>query len=249
MSPGLARRQGRERPLAQLPRWLPIAFLLVLAAQVAWQAAQPQRAPVAADLPPAPSAAALRLGALGEPSALARAAMVWLQAFDAGGENTLPYQQLDYERLVGWLRAILALDPRSDYPLFSAARVYAETADPARQRRIFEFIAEQFAQDPNRRWLAMAHAALLAKHRLNDLPLARRYAGAIQQSVTDPSVPLWAKQMEIFILEDMNELEAAKVMLGGMLATGRIFDPDERRFLEGRLKELEARLRQAPANR
>jgi hypothetical protein len=49
--------------------------------------------------------------------------------------------------------------------------------------------------------------------------------------------------MEIFILEDMNELEAAKVMLGGLLATGRIKDADERRFLQGRLEEIEQRLK------
>ena len=51
--------------------------------------------------------------------------------------------------------------------------------------------------------------------------------------------------MEIFILEGMNELAAAKVMLGGLLATGRIRDPEERRFLEGRLAEIEQRLRAA----
>jgi hypothetical protein len=52
--------------------------------------------------------------------------------------------------------------------------------------------------------------------------------------------------MEIFILEDMNELEAAKIMLGGLLATGRIRDPQERRFLQGRLEELERRLTSKP---
>jgi hypothetical protein len=36
-------------------------------------------------------------------------------------------------------------------------------------------------------------------------------------------------------------------MLGGLLATGRINDPAERRFLEGRLEELERRL-QAGSN-
>ncbi|MDH5578473.1 MAG: hypothetical protein OEZ09_08425, partial [Betaproteobacteria bacterium] len=55
-------------------------------------------------------------------------------------------------------------------------------------------------------------------------------------------VPLWAKQMEVFILEDMNELEAAKIMLGGMLASGRLEDPGERRFLKERLEELERRV-------
>jgi hypothetical protein len=214
-----------------------------LSAQIAWQLARHAAAPAATDLPPAPSVQALRLASVGEPAALARLAMLWLQAFDSRGDNAVPYQRLDYTRLAGWLHAILATDPRSEYPLFVAARVYAENPDPAKMRRIFDFIFEEFATDPNRRWPALAHAALLAKHRLQDLPLARRYAAAIQQLATDESVPLWARQMEIFILEDMNELEAAKVMLGGLLAAGRIGDPQELRFLQGRLEELERRLK------
>jgi hypothetical protein len=151
--------------------------------------------------------------------------MIWLQAFDSHGGNALPYQQLDYGRLVAWLRAILATDPRSDYPLFAAARIYAENGDERKARQVLDFIEAEFARDPNRRWSSLAQAALLAKHRLHDLPLAQRYASAIQRLTTDPTIPSWAKQMEIFILEDMNELEAAKVMLGGLLATGRIQDP------------------------
>ena len=48
--------------------------------------------------------------------------------------------------------------------------------------------------------------------------------------------------MEIFIAEDMNELEAAKIMLGGMLESGQLDDPGERRFLKERLEELEKRI-------
>ena len=88
----------------------------------------------------------------------------------------------------------------------------------------------------------MTHAAMLAKHRLKDLPLALKYARAVDQLTTSKEVPLWAKQMEVFILEDMNELEAAKVMIGGLLASGSLSDPAEARFLALRLKELEKRL-------
>jgi len=56
-------------------------------------------------------------------------------------------------------------------------------------------------------------------------------------------VPLWARQMEIFILEDMNELEAARIMLGGLLERGDIRDPNELRFLRHRLEELEKRVK------
>jgi hypothetical protein len=193
------------------------------------------------DLPAAPRPEALRLASFGEPEAAARLAMLYLQSFDLGGANTLPYQKLDYARLIDWLGAILALDPRSDYPLFSAARVYAEVPDPARSRAMLEFVYREFLRDPNRRWPWLAHAALLAKHRLHDLPLALRYATAIDEKTRAPDVPSWAKQMRVFILEDMNELEAAKILLGGLLASGKITDPAEARFLEQRLKELEAR--------
>jgi hypothetical protein len=230
-----------ERPLSAVPRWVLALLAAAIAAQIAWRRAEPVPVPAAEDLAPAPSARALRIAAFGETAALARLGMVWLQAFDARGGNALPYRQLDYARLAGWLRAILDTDPRSGYPLFAAARVYAENPDPERARRMYEFVYQAFLEDPNARWSALAHVALLAKHRLNDLPLARRYAAAIARLATDPTIPDWARQMEVFILEDMNELEAAKVMLGGLLATGRIRSPEERRFLEARLKALEER--------
>ena len=233
---------GEPRALAAVPRRLLLLLAIALAAQIGWRAAGRVSAPAASDLPPAPSGAALRLASLGETAAFARVAMLWLQTFDSRSDNAIPYQQLDYGRLIGWLRAVLEVDPRSGYPLFAAARVYAENPDPRKARQMFEFIESEFLRDPNGRWAALAHVALLAKHRLHDLPLARRYASEIQRLTTDPTIPSWASQMEIFILEDMNELEAAKVMLGGLLATGRIRDPEELRFLRGRLEEIERRL-------
>lgn len=237
---------GAQRPLSSVPAWVHALLAAALAAQIGWRLAGRAGAPAAEDLPPAPSASALRLASLGEPAALARLAMVWLLAFDARGDNAVPYQKLDYARLTGWLRAILALDAKSDLPLFAAARVYAENPDPAKMRAMLEFIAAEFAADPNRRWPALAHAALLAKHRLRDLPLALRYASLLERRTTDPSVPHWARQMGVFILEDMNELEAARILLGGLLAAGRLSDPDEQRFLEQRLRELEVRVKDTP---
>ena len=231
-----------ERALRELPAWLWLALALALAAQLAWRVQEASPSVRAADLPPAPSAAALRLASFGEPEAAARVAMLYLQAFDYGGANASPYRRLDYGRLVDWLSAILVLDPRSDYPLFAAARVYAENPDPAKSRLMLEFIYREFLADPDRRWASLAHAALLAKHQLRDLPLARRYAAAVQRYARSPDVPLWARQMELFILEDMNELDAARIMLGGMLASGAIRDADEARFLRQHLEELERRL-------
>jgi hypothetical protein len=230
------------RTLACVPSWVWLALALSLAAQLAWQSTRQPAPPAAADLPPPPPVQALRLASFGEPEAAARLVMLYVQAFDLGGGNALAYKNLDYRRLTGWLRAILELDPRSEYPLFLAARVYAEVPDEARSRIALEFVYEEFFRDPNRRWPWLAHAALLAKHRLGDLALAHRYAAAVDHYTTSEDVPLWAKQMEIFILEDLNELEAARIMIGGLLAKGAIRDPAEARFLKERLNELEARI-------
>ena len=220
------------RPVSAVPRWVLAFVALSLAAQIAWEARHDTGAAAAPELPPAPGVHALRLASFGEPEAVARLAMVHLQS----------YRTPDFGRLVDWLEAILELDPRSQYPLFSAARVYAETAGPADSRLALEFVYRQFLRDPNRRWPSLAHAALLAKHRLEDLPLARRYAQALRQHATGSDVPPWVQQMEIFILEHLDELEAARVLIGSLIQSGILQDPAELRFLESRLRELERRL-------
>jgi len=212
------------------PAWVTGLVVAALAAQLAWHAGLRRPSLRAEELPPAPRAAALRLASFGEAPAASRLGMLYLQAFDL--------RTLDYPRVTEWLRALLELDPRGPYPLFTAARVYAEVPDAARCRLMLEFVYQQFLLDPDRRWPWLAHGALLAKHRLHDLPLARRYAAAIDRHTTAPDVPLWARQMEIFILEDMNELEAARIMIGGLLASGRITDPAEIAFLKQRLEQL-----------
>ena len=232
---------ARERPLSAIPAWIIVLLVSGLALQVAWQTWRV--APVAQniDLPPAPSPLLLRAVSLGEPELAARIAMLYLQAYDLRGDNSIKYQQLDYERLIDWLRTIVQTDPKSSYALFSAARIYAENPDRAKCRALLEFLYETFGSNPDRRWPWLAHAALVAKHRLGNLQLALQYARAIDRKVRDPRAPIWAKQMEVFILEDMNELEAAKVMLGGLIASGRVSDPNELRSLQGRLRQLERR--------
>ena len=230
-----------QRPIAAVPRGVLALLALGLAAQIALKASAPPPRAAAEDLPPAPSIAALRLASFGDPVALAKALMLYLQAFDYQSGSKVPYRDLDYGRLEAWLTRILELDPRGQYPLLAASRLYAEVPVEAKQRRMLEFVYRQFLLDPERRWPWLAHATAIAKHRLHDLPLALRYAQAIQRYAVADNVPLWAKQMEIFILEDMDELETARLIIGGYLQSGTIKDPAELRFLDERLKQLEAR--------
>jgi len=238
-----------ERPLSHVSA--PVLALLAagLALQIGLHYLTPAPQAKAEDLPPPPAASMLRLASLGEPIALAKILMLHLQAFDYQSGSKIPYKDLDYTRLEGWLARILELDPAGQYPLLAAARLYAEVPREAKQRSMMDFIYRQYFLDPNRRWPWLAHATFLAKHRLRDMGLARKYASTIEKYTTAKDVPPWATSMEIFILEDMNELETARIMIGGLIASGKVSDRAELIFLNGRLREIEERLKQGGPTR
>ena len=239
-----------ERPLSHVSA--PVLALLAagLALQIGLHAVTPEPQAKAQDLTQPPATSLLRLASLGDPIALAKILMLQLQAFDYQSGSKIPYKELDYARVEAWLSRILELDPGGQYPLLAASRLYAEVPDEARQRSMLDFVYRQYLRDPNRRWPWLAHATFLAKHRLQDMDLALKYAAALQKYTTAKDVPAWATTMEIFIREDMNELETARVMIGGLLASGRITDRGELNFLDGRLREIEERLKQgSPAKR
>jgi len=232
----------RERPLSDVPGWIIGLLAGALALQVLLASSHPEPTAKAEDLGPPPSVETLRLAAVGEPVALAKLLMLYLQAFDYQAGTRIPYRDLNYAHLEGWLRGILALDPAGQYPLMAASRLYAEVPDPARQRRMLELVYVEYLNDPNRRWPWLAHATIVAKHQLKDLPLARKYAVALQQHTTTPDAPPWVRQMEPFILEDMNELEAARLLIGGLIASGQVKDQRDLELLERRLRLLEERI-------
>lgn len=214
------------------PAGIVALLLAALSAQCVLHVTVPAPPAPAPTLPAAPPLPALRLASLGDAPAAARLAMLYLHAFDAG----MPLRALDYGHVASWLEAALALDPGSRLPIV-AAQGYAAVADPARVRVMLAFIEQAFGADPARRWPELAQAALVARHRLHDMALARRYARAIRLHA--PGAPAWARQLELFVLQDMNELDSARAVAGALLAEGTITDPNEIRFLEERLRELE----------
>ena len=189
---------------------MPAAVRLMLAAafaiQIGWHASRPDPRAEVRDLGPAPAVSALRIAALGDEAALAKLLMLRLQAHDSQPGASIPFVDLDYDRVAAWLDAIIDLDPRADSPLLAAARLYGSVADPGRQRLMFELVHRRFLEDPARRWPWLAHAAVMAKHRLGDPALASRYAGALAEHATDPSVPAWVRDMSAVIAADMLQL-------------------------------------------
>ncbi len=227
------------RPLTVVPRPLYVLLVLALLGQLALRSLQPSPLPRAEALPAPPQEDVLRLAVLGEPVAGAKLLMLWLQLFDDQPGISIPFRRLDYGRVEGWLDRALSLDPRARYPLLAASRLYGEVPDPRRQRRMLDFVYRRFLEDPGRRWPWLAQGVIIARHELHDSALALKYARALADSPNRGEIPAWARQMHIFVLEDMGELEAARILIGGLLDSGRITDPHELAFLRRRLTQME----------
>jgi hypothetical protein len=225
-----------ERSFSAVPRWVAAVFVLALLGHGAMRYAEPRPSAVAAALEAPLPPAALRVLSVGEPQVLSQWLTLYLQAFDNQPGVSIPFAALDYARVTAWLKTALTLDPAAQYPLMMAAQLYGQVNDAPRQRAMCEFVHREFLQRPDARWRWLAHCAIMARHRLKDMPLALRYAEDITQHAGKASS--WARQMRIFLLADMGEAERAAVLLGGLLAGNEISDAKEMHFLTEQLEKL-----------
>ena len=188
-----------------------------------------------------PSVQGARLISLDEPVAFAKMLNLVTQAHDVQPGLSLAYGQLDYDQLTQWLDLSLALDPTGQYPLMAGSRLYTQnSADRGRQRKMTDWVATRFLDDPERRWQWMGHVAYVARAQFKDQALAMKYAETLRDKTENiPSVPAWARQLDIFFKIENKDSDTAKFLIGGLLHSGKITDPNELRFLAHTLKELE----------
>jgi hypothetical protein len=229
-----------QRSLRCVPKLVIGLLILSLGLQIIMHHQLPKPQAHIHPLTSPPQVELLQVFSLGDPIVSAKMLMLWLQAYGNQAGQILSYQQLDYKTLQQWLERILRVDPNGQYPLLAASHIYSTVRDSNKQRQMLEFIHQQFFIDPPQRWRWLAHATVLAKHRLKDLPLALKYAKAIAAHANS-KMPYWAQEMQIFILEDMGEFEQAQLIIGGMLANGQLTDPKEIKFLNDKLLALKPR--------
>ena len=232
---------AQTRDLSFVPKSIWFALLLSLFLQCIWHFAFTRLEAKRYDLQPPPQFSLIKLVSLDDPVTAAKLIMLWLQAFDNQPGISIPLKELDYDRVIEWMDLILELDNKTQYPLLAAIRFYAEVQDEEKQRKMIQYVSEKFLESPNERWPIMTHAVYIAKHRIKDMQLALECAQLLHQYAKGDNVPYWAKQMEIFVLENMGELESAMVLIGGLLESGELKDPHQREFLGQRLEEIKQR--------
>lgn len=233
---------AKDRPVSDVPVSVKVLLVLALVLQLLWHGLQAPVVAKAESLPAPLSASAYVVSSLGEPIAAAKFLNLWLQAFDNQPGASLSFHQLDYSRLTRWFDTILELDDRGHYPMLVAARVYGSVNDPQKQRIMMDYIFKKFNEAPNKYWRWLAHAVITAKHELKDEQLALKYADALATRATAENVPYWARDMKIIVLEDMGEMEAAKIWVGALIESKEITDPYELNFLLQKITALEEKL-------
>lgn len=233
---------NKERPVRDVPLAVIVLLVAALAIQLFWHSRQEPVTAKAEDLPRPMSPRAYVISSFGEPVAAAKVLNLWLQAFDNQPGISIPLHALDYDVITDWLDTILELDPRGHYPMLVAARVYGSVSVQEKQREMMDFVFNKFNEDPNKHWRWLAHAVITAKYELKDMQLALKYAHALAEKATGGNVPYWARDMKIIVLEDMGEIEAAKILVGGLIASGEITDPHELIFLENKMHTLEEKM-------
>jgi hypothetical protein len=238
----------KSRPVADVP--LPVIILLVvsLIVQLTWHSQQAVVAAKADDLQRPMSTRAYVMISMGEPIMMSKWLNLWLQSFDNQPGLSISFHELDYHRLTEWLDTIMDLDERGYYPMLVAARVYGSVTDPVRKRIMMDYIFYKFNEDPNKHWQWLAHAVITAKYGLKDLPLALKYSQALAEKATGKNVPYWARDMHFIVLEDMGEVEAAKILVGALIDSGEITDRFELNFLAEKIAELERKLSESQQN-
>lgn len=235
------------RPLRAVPRMLWAALTAAFVAQLWFHdfIGPPKVSERGLQLSPPPARELLQAAAFGDPLALGRILMLNLQAFDNQQGVSIKYTDLDYDILGEWLDGIVSLDEKSEYPHFTASKIYTAPKSELHRRKMIAWVRNQFRARPNDRWEWMAHAVKLARYELEDGALALEMAREIRD-LTDPDkVPGWTRQMEVFFLESDSEYTASATLLANLLEAGEVKDPAEFRFLLDRLEEIAAKMIQS----
>ncbi len=118
-----------ERPIRDVPVQIIIILTIAFLCQLYLSSSRSLASINIKALPEPPSQIESQLIGLGDSIATSKIFMLWLQAFDNQPGVSVPFKNLDYLRVIDWLERILVLDPKGQYPLLAAGRIYGVVDD------------------------------------------------------------------------------------------------------------------------
>ena len=190
-------------------------------------------------VPPVPSEKGAVVMTLGDTQLSYRMGALTLQNLGDDGGRVTPLKNYDYTKLSAWFGLLKKLDPVSNHVPLIAAYYFGATREPDQALIVAKYLGE-IGQDPSgEKWRWLAHAVFLARYRANDLDfaLALAYKLAAMQLDRGREMPIWARQMPVFVLTARGEKDAARAIMGGILMTDKNLKPNEINFMKGFLAE------------
>ncbi len=138
-------------------------------------------------------------------------------AGDSFGRVT-PLKDYDYSKLYKWWSLLDRMDKVSNFVPSMVAYYYGATQNTEDHIPFVADYLEQHADhDPSKKWWWYTQAVYHAKHKLNDMERSLRIAQKLRDVPPEIKMPVWARQMKAFILEDMGEYaEACQIIIDVM---------------------------------
>jgi len=215
----------------------PLVFALAVAhAWFAWK--HRDLRPVLDVLTPPPGLMASKAAAAGDSQFLYRVWALDLQnAGDTGGRVTR-MADYNYDFVLGWLRTLQALDPRSHQHDFLAGNYFSLTPNLPDVRRIAEFIAGDVDRNPGEKWMWLARVIEIAVARLKD----NEYALLLSQRLVGynlPDMSFILLSLPAIFLEKLGRYAEARESIDGVLeARASTLTPDEKMWIENFIHRL-----------
>lgn len=179
------------------------------------------------NVPPAPDKKYSSLSGLGDPGFAYRTNALMIQNFgDTGGRFT-PLKDYDYDALTEWMFLQDHLDEQSNFMPYLAAYYFSGVQEPEMFRPMLYYLQIVGAKPYADKWRWLAQGVFLARFILKDLDRALELAKDLN-SLDDPDIPNWARQISASIMSMRGEKEAAyELMLGILQSSAKDMHPNE----------------------
>lgn len=210
-------RTNKRRMLATT-----LVILLALALQVGFWEKTYLTLPKLGILEPVPSDMEAEALSFGDKQLYFRAQALNLQFMgDTWGRST-PLKDYDYKEVYKWLSFLDKYDPKSNMLPSAAAYYYSKTQRSSDVKYLLDYIEERAVKDPEANWWWLSQSIYLANSILKDRPRAARMAALLRTVKAD--IPIWARQMEAFIQEDLGDKEKSADVMCEVISNYKNFE-------------------------
>lgn len=141
----------------------------------------------------------------------------------------------DYKLLSKWMMFLEDFNKNSSFLPALASYYYSNTQTKEDNIYIINYLEHRYDAAPQENWWWLAQAVYVALYKMHNRPIALKLA--LKLSKSPVKVPVWARQMPAFILEQMGEKEQALAIIQDILKRPEQYSESEINFMDYFVRE------------